>query len=54
VRETHIGGNLWLVQTAVEALRRWVYQPTIVNGTPVEVVTEVRVEFRAAAAEPPL
>src|ERR1039458_5932436 len=32
VTETLISGNPWLVQTAVEALRRWVYQPTLVNG----------------------
>jgi len=48
VRQTLISGNPWLLQTAVEALRRWVYQPTLVNGRPVEVVTEVRLEFKQA------
>ena len=48
VSQTLISGNPWLLQTAVEALRRWVYQPTLVNGRPVEVVTEVRLEFKQA------
>jgi protein TonB len=46
VTETLISGNPWLVQTAVEALRRWVYQPTLANGRQVDVVTEVRLEFK--------
>jgi len=44
--QTFISGNPWLVQPAIEALRRWVYQPTLVEGSPVEVVTEVLVEFK--------
>jgi hypothetical protein len=47
VREILIDGSPWLKQSAVGALRRWVYEPTLRNGKPVEVVTEVRVEFRA-------
>jgi len=46
VRETLVSGNPWLSPTAVKALHQWVYQPTLVNGTPVEVVTEVRVPFQ--------
>jgi hypothetical protein len=46
VSQTLISGNPWLLQTAVEALRRWVYRPTLVNGQPVEIVTEVRLEFK--------
>jgi len=46
VREILIDGSPWLVRSAVEALRRWVYEPTLVNGKPVEVVTEVRVDFK--------
>jgi hypothetical protein len=46
VREIFIDGNPWLRQTAVAALRQWVYEPTLRNNEPVEVVTEVRVGFR--------
>jgi hypothetical protein len=45
-REILISGNPWLAQTAVAALREWVYEPTLVDEKPVEVVTEVRIEFR--------
>jgi tetratricopeptide (TPR) repeat protein len=48
VRETLVSGNPWLVPSALEALRQWVYQPTLVNGKPAAVVTEVRVEFKPA------
>ncbi|HUA60391.1 MAG TPA: hypothetical protein VML19_16635, partial [Verrucomicrobiae bacterium] len=44
-RETLVNGNPWLVPAAVQALHQWVYQPTLVSGTPVEVVTEVLVPF---------
>jgi hypothetical protein len=46
VREVLISGNPWLTQTAVAALREWVYEPTLVNEKPVAAVTEVRIEFR--------
>ena len=45
-REFKISGNPWLEQTAIKALRGWLYEPTLVNGKAVEVVTEVRVEFQ--------
>jgi hypothetical protein len=45
VSERVISGNPWLVDTAADALHRWVYRPTLVEGRPVEVVTEVRVEI---------
>jgi TonB family protein len=34
-----------LVQAATDAVRQWTYQPTLLNGEPVEVVTEVQVNF---------
>lgn len=46
VGQTLVGGNPWRQEAAVEALHRWVYQPTLVNGKQVEVVTEVQVEFK--------
>jgi hypothetical protein len=45
-REILISGNPWLAQTAVAALRQWVYELTLVDEKPVAVVTEVRIEFR--------
>lgn len=41
-----ISGDPWLTQTAVAALREWVYEPTMVNETSFAVVTEVRIGFR--------
>lgn len=35
-----------LVEAATEAVRQWRYQPTLLNGEPVEVVTEIEVNFR--------
>ncbi len=34
-----------LVQSAIDAVKQWVYQPTLLNGEPVEVVTEITVTF---------
>jgi hypothetical protein len=46
MKEIFVDGNQWLKQTAVEALRQWVYEPMLMKGEPVEVVTEVWVGFR--------
>ncbi len=35
-----------LVDAAMEAVRFWRYQPTLLNGVPVEVVTTISVNFR--------
>lgn len=37
-----------LVQAAVEAVRQWVYRPTLLNGDPVKVQTTVDVNFTLA------
>ncbi len=37
--------NPGLVQAALEAVRQWRYQPTLLNGQPVEVVTNIDVTF---------
>jgi TonB family protein len=34
-----------LVPSAIEAVKQWVYQPTLLNGNPVQVVTEITVNF---------
>ena len=38
-------GHPWLAESAVEAVRHWRYRPTTVNGTPVEIQTEIEVTF---------
>ena len=38
-------GHPLLVRAAMDAVKRWVYKPTLLNGDPVEVVTEVTVTF---------
>ncbi len=40
-----LSGHPLLVKSAMEAVQRWRYQPTLLNGEPVEVVTEVDVNF---------
>ena len=42
---TLASGHPLLVPAATEAVRRWVYQPTLLNGEPVEVVTQIDVNF---------
>ena len=40
-----LSGPSLLSSSAVAAVRNWVYQPTLVNGVPAEVLTEVEVNF---------
>jgi len=40
-----ISGHPLLVQAALEAVETWLYKPTLLNGSPVEVVTTVTVSF---------
>ncbi|NWF85122.1 MAG: TonB family protein [Bryobacteraceae bacterium] len=37
-----------LVDAAVEAVRQWRWQPTLLNGNPVEIITEVMINFTLA------
>ncbi len=39
------GAHPLLVPAAIEAVRQWVYKPTLLNGEPVEVVTTIDVNF---------
>jgi protein TonB len=41
-------GHPLLIKAALEAVRQWRYQPTLLNGEPVEVVTEITVNFKLA------
>ncbi|HKW97037.1 MAG TPA: energy transducer TonB [Bryobacteraceae bacterium] len=46
VRSLHvISGHPLLVRAALTAVARWTYKPTLLNGVPVEVETEVDVRF---------
>lgn len=45
---TAISGHPMLVEAAVEAVRRWQYRPTEVDGQPVEVRTRIDVRFELA------
>jgi protein TonB len=38
-------GHPLLIPAALEAVRQWVYEPTLLNGEPVEVVTQIDVNF---------
>jgi protein TonB len=40
-----LSGHPLLVQAATEAVKQWVYQPTLLNGEAVEVVTQIDVNF---------
>jgi protein TonB len=43
-----VSGHPLLTKAAMETVQRWRYQPTLLNGEPVEVVTEVDVIFTLA------
>jgi TonB family protein len=40
-----ISGDPLLVPSALEAVKQWVYEPTLLNGNPVEVQTEIDVNY---------
>jgi periplasmic protein TonB len=40
-----VSGNALLAQAALEAVRQWRYRPTYLNGQPVEVDTQITVNF---------
>lgn len=42
---TVASGHPLLIQAALEAVKQWVYQPTLLNGEAVEVVTQIDVNF---------
>ncbi len=49
-----ISGHPLLVPAAVEAVKTWVYRPTLLNGNPIEITTQVDLEFppKPAGATP--
>jgi protein TonB len=42
---TLISGHPLLIQAAEAAVKQWIYKPTLLNGLPVEVDTEIDVHF---------
>ena len=40
-----ISGHPMLVKAAIDAVRQWRYRPYVLNGDPVEVDTQVTVNF---------
>jgi protein TonB len=40
-----INGHPLLVPAATDAVKQWVYRPTLLNGEPVEVITQIDVNF---------
>ena len=40
-----LSGHPMLVRAAMDAVRQWRYRPCVLNGEPVEVETEVKVNF---------
>jgi protein TonB len=47
IRDLHaLSGNPLLVPAAVEAVRQWIYTPTLLDGKPVEVIGPITVIFR--------
>jgi protein TonB len=43
-----IEGHPLLIPAALDAVRQWVYQSTLLNGQPVEVQTDIDVNFTLA------
>jgi len=43
-----VSGHPLFLKAAVDAISRWRYQPTLLNGEPVEVLTEIDVIFQLA------
>jgi protein TonB len=43
-----VSGNPLLVASAVNAVRQWIYRPTILNGVAVEVIAPIDVIFTLA------
>jgi len=46
IRELKVkSGPPLLVRAAVDAVRQWLYEPTLLNGDPVEVIQPITVRF---------
>jgi TonB family protein len=47
-----VSGHPMLAPAAIEAVKQWKYDPYLLNGDPIEVVTNVAVNFTLAGAAP--
>jgi TonB family protein len=47
-----ISGHPLLIPSALEAVQQWVYQTTLLNGEPVEVITQIDVNYTLADGPP--
>jgi protein TonB len=46
IQELHsLGGPALLIQAAMDAVKTWIYKPTMLNGEPVQVETTIDVNF---------
>jgi protein TonB len=43
-----VSGHPMPAQAALEAVRHWIYKPTLLNGNPVEVMAPIEVSFTLA------
>ena len=41
-----VSGPAMLVSSAIQAVRQWRYKPYLLNGQPVEVETQIKLQFR--------
>jgi TonB family protein len=48
-----VSGHPLLVEAAQEAVRQWVYQPTLLNGVPTQVITQIDVNFTLSGEPSP-
>jgi protein TonB len=47
-----ISGHPLLIPSALEAVQQWVYQTTLLNGEPVEVLTQIDVNYTLSDGPP--
>ena len=47
-----LSGHALLAPAARDAVKTWVYKPYLVNGGPVEVITQIQVNFTLPSAAP--
>jgi len=40
-----VSGHPMLAAAAMEAVKQWIYQPTLLDGKPVEVIAPIEVKF---------
>ena len=47
-----VSGHPLLIPSATDAVKNWVYRPTLLNGQPVEVITQIDVSFTLSEPTP--